>query len=449
MKSRSVFVCQNCGYRSMGFLGRCPECGAWNSMLEEKVEEEKNRTKVDVIHPARPLDEVSAEVKQRFSTGITEFDLVLGGGVVPGSVVLVGGRPGIGKSTLLLQTAFNISNTGEKVLYVSGEESLSQIKLRAQRLEIKNVPHLYLMSETDITRVIAEIENIRPSFLIIDSIQVMYHPQMSSSPGTISQVKECTQELTRIAKQRFISTFLIGHVTKEGNLAGPMVLEHIVDAVLYFEGESFLAHRILRAVKNRFGSTNEIGLFEMTESGLKEVKNPSSIFLLQEEKPVPGNVVVPTLEGTRPILVQVQALVAKSYLGFPSRRAVGLDHNRVSLLTAVLERRAGVSLYDQDIYVNVVGGLKIGEPAVDLGIIAALLSSFYNHPLEQEMVVFGEVGLGGEVRKVSFAEKRVREAIKLGFRTCVIPRGNLLDKGKLDIKIIEISDIKQLIRMVQ
>jgi DNA repair protein RadA/Sms len=433
----------------MGFLGRCPECGAWNSMLEEKIEEEKAKSKVEVINPAQLLDEVSSDVKERSSTGVGEFDLVLGGGVVSGSVILVGGRPGIGKSTLMLQTAYNLSKNGNRVLYISGEESLSQIKMRAQRLGIKNVAELYLMSETDITRIIAECENIKPAFLIIDSIQVVYHPELSSSPGTISQVKECAQELTRLAKQNFISTFLIGHVTKEGNLAGPMVLEHIVDAVLYFEGESFLAHRILRAIKNRFGSTNEIGLFEMTESGLKEVKNPSSIFLLEEEEAVPGNVIVPTLEGTRPILIQVQALVAKSYLGFPSRKAVGLDHNRVSLLTAVLERRAGLSLYDQDIYVNVVGGLKINEPAVDLGVVSALVSSFYNRPLEQDMVIFGEVGLGGEVRKVSFAEKRIKEAIKLGFKTAVVPKGNLLDKKEFNIKIIEISDIKQLIRMVQ
>ncbi len=449
MKSHSIFVCQNCGYSSPGFLGRCPECGAWNSMLEEKTNDQKSKTKVEVTNPAQPLHNISVEVKERFSTGIGEFDLVLGGGVVAGSVILIGGRPGIGKSTLLLQTAFNFSKNGNKVLYVSGEESLSQIKLRAQRLGIERSSELYLMSETDITKVIAEIENIKPSFLIIDSIQVMYHPQLSSSPGTISQVKECAQELTRVAKQNFVSTFLIGHVTKEGSLAGPMVLEHIVDAVLYFEGESFLAHRILRAIKNRFGSTNEIGLFEMTETGLKEVKNPSSIFLLEEQEPAPGNVIVPTLEGTRPILIQVQALVAKSYLGFPSRRAVGLDHNRVTLLTAVLERRAGLSLYNQDIYVNVVGGLKINEPAVDLGVIAALISSFYNTPLGTNMIVFGEVGLGGEVRKVSFADKRIKEAIKLGFKRCIIPKGNLLDRDKFDIKMMEISNVKQLIKMVQ
>jgi DNA repair protein RadA/Sms len=325
------------------------------------------------------------------------------------------------------------------------------VKLRAQRLNenLDAFSNLYFLSETNFQLIKAQIENLSPQFLVIDSIQVIYHPELSSSPGTISQVKECAQRLTRLAKERRISTFLIGHVTKEGTLAGPMVLEHIVDTVLYFEGEGFLSHRILRAVKNRFGSTNEIGLFEMTETGLKEVKNPSSVFLnLDQEDTPPGNAIVPTMEGTRPLLLQIQALVTTSYLGFPARKTIGLDHNRVTLLIAVLEKRVGLNLYNQDIFVNVVGGLRINEPAVDLAVALAIASSFKGTPLPKDMILFGEVGLGGEVRKVSFADKRVKEAQKLGFKACLIPRGNLLEKDKFDIKIIEISNIKEAMRIL-
>ncbi|MDP8233633.1 MAG: DNA repair protein RadA [Candidatus Saelkia tenebricola] len=447
MKRQSIFVCQNCGYQSMGFLGRCPECDTWDSMLEE-VKEDQSRG-CGVSSPAQPIGAIEIKDQERVTTECGEFDLVLGGGVVAGSVVLLGGKPGIGKSTVMLQVAFDLAKKGHVILYVSGEESLAQIKMRANRLGVNDEPNLYLLSETNFEVIKSAIESIRPKYLIIDSIQVVYDPVLSSSPGTISQVKECARKLSRIAKENTISTFLIGHVTKEGSLAGPMVLEHIVDTVLYFEGESFLSHRILRAVKNRFGSTNEIGLFEMSEGGLKEVKNPSSLFLLDEGEQVAGNVIVSTLEGTRPLLVQIQALVAKSYLGIPLRRTIGLDHNRVSLLTAVLERRGKFGLYNQDIYVNVVGGLKINEPAVDLGVVLTLASSLKNSSLDHDLVVFGEVGLAGEVRKVNFAEKRIREAIKLGFKTCMVPCGNLLEKSKLSIKIIEVSNIREALQILE
>ncbi len=447
MKKQSLFVCQNCGYQSSGFLGRCPECESWDSMLEEIREEEKKAG--SILNPAQLLSDVVFQDKNRSTSAIGELDLVLGGGIVLGSVILLGGKPGIGKSTLMLQVASNLANSGGCVLYVSGEESLMQIKMRSQRLKVNDKKDLYLLSETSLDVILEQVAAIKPKYLIIDSIQVINNPQLSSSPGTISQVKECAARLTRVSKEKGISTFLIGHVTKEGLLAGPMVLEHIVDTVLYFEGESFLSHRILRAVKNRFGSTNEIGLFEMDEDGLKEVKNPSSVFLLREEEQVPGNVIVSTLEGTRPLLVQIQALVAKSYLGFPARRTIGLDHNRVTLLTAVLERRAGLGLYNQDIYVNVVGGLKINEPAVDLGVVLVLASSLKGVSLAHDLVVFGEVGLAGEIRKVSFAEKRIKEIIKLGFKKCLIPRGNLADKEKFDIKIIETSTVTDALKILE
>lgn len=446
MKKQTIFVCQNCGYQSIGFLGRCPECGAWNSMLEEAKEE---KSEVKAGGPAQPITDIKLEGNKRESTGIGEFDLVLGGGLVRGSVILLGGRPGIGKSTLMLQVAANLARKGKSVLYISGEESLSQIKIRAQRLHIGEEEKLYLLSETDFEVISFQIEAIQPSYLILDSIQVVYHPELTSSPGTISQVKECAHRLTRIAKENAIVTFIVGHVTKEGSLAGPMILEHIVDTVLYFEGESFLSHRMLRAIKNRFGSTNEIGLFEMSEEGLKEVSNPSSIFLLEEEEQTPGNIIVPTLEGTRPLLVQIQALVARSYMGIPFRRTIGLDHNRVTLLTAVMERRIGLSLYNQDIYLNVVGGLKISEPAVDLGIVLAIASGLRNLSLPPDLVAFGEVGLAGEVRKVSFAQKRIKEALKLGFKKCLLPKSNLLEKEQLGIKITEVTNIKQALQILE
>ena len=447
MKKSTIFVCQNCGYQSKGFLGRCPECERWDSMIEEFREQESKV--VTNTKSAQVLSEIGSEGQNRVATGNSEFDLVLGGGVVPGSVVLLGGRPGIGKSTIMLQVAFNIAESRRKVLYVSGEESLAQIKVRADRLKMEAGTNLFLLSETNLDSIIAQIDSLSPDFVIIDSVQVVSDPGLSSSAGTISQVKESAQRLTRIAKDRGISTFLIGHVTKEGSLAGPMVLEHIVDTVLYFEGESFLSHRILRAIKNRFGSTNEIGLFEMTEDGLKEVSNPSSVFLLEEESQTPGSVIVSTLEGTRSLLVQIQALVAKSYQGFPLRRSIGLDHNRMTLLTAVLERRAGFGLYNQDIFINVVGGLKIGEPAVDLGVILALASAFKNKSLDNDLIVFGEVGLAGEIRKVGFAEKRVKEAVKLGFKKCLIPKGNLLEGDKFDIEVVEATNIKEALRIVE
>jgi len=397
--------------------------------------------------PPRALSEIRSTKEERFSTGIGELDRVLGDGVVSGSVVLIGGDPGIGKSTLLLQASDSISGT-KKVLYVSGEESINQTKLRADRLG-RASDNLFIVSETNLDSIQDYVHKIKPDFLVIDSIQVVYKEDLSSSPGSVSQVRLCGQELTFMAKKTGISVFLVGHVTKDGSIAGPRVLEHMVDTVLYFEGENQRSFRLLRAVKNRFGSTNEIGIFEMTGKGLKEVSDPSGIFIEERPRGVSGFTVVPTLEGSRPLLVEIQSLVKASSFAAPKREARGIDYNRVSLITAVLERRVGLEFGRFDVYINVAGGVKIAEPAIDLGIALAAASNHRDIPIEPDYVVMGEVGLGGEIRSVNHIEKRLRESQRLGFRRAIIPKGNAIDAGRLPgIQIIPVSSLKEALDIV-
>ncbi len=441
-KTKTHFVCQECGYESPRWLGKCPSCNKWGSLVEEL--REKNTRTVSGEPGAEPvrLDQISYADEERFITGIGELDRVLGGGMVKGSLILVGGDPGIGKSTMLLQVCNSISLDGP-ILYVSGEESIRQIKMRADRLGA-NREQLMLVSENNLDLIENVVDRLKPELLIIDSIQTVYSEEIASAPGSVSQVREAAAKLMRIAKKRNIATVLIGHVTKEGAIAGPRVLEHMVDAVLYFEGDRNFSYRILRAIKNRFGSTNEIGIFEMKEHGLAEIIDVSKVLLSERPGDMPGSVIVPTMEGTRPILVEIQALVSPTPFGLPRRMANGLDYNRVVLLTAVLEKRLGLNLHNQDVYVNVVGGLRLDEPAIDLGVMVAIASSFKNAGTKPEMVVMGEVGLTGEVRSVGNIEKRLNEAEKSGFKYCVIPGGNvkLTDRtGRLEI--IGINDVKQ------
>ncbi|MHB8984998.1 MAG: DNA repair protein RadA [Eubacteriales bacterium] len=421
MRVKTTFYCQECGQRSTRWLGRCPGCGAWNSLVEEK----ENRPQKGPEPRERgnlpcPVTEVPGDDLVRVSTGTGEMDRTLGGGVVPGSLVLVGGDPGIGKSTLLLQVAHHISRQ-LKVLYVSGEESDRQIRLRAERLGAFS-PDLLLLTETDVDAVEQSLKDLLPPVVVIDSIQTMYKGDVGSAPGSVGQVRECSAQLMRLAKSTGISIFLVGHVTKEGMIAGPRVLEHMVDVVLYLEGDRHQSYRILRCVKNRFGSTNEIGIFDMQGKGLAEVANPSGMFLLnQAHRDVPGSAVVASLEGTRPLLVEIQALVSPCGYGMPRRMTAGVDHNRVSLIVAVLEKRVGLHLGGNDIYVNAVGGVKLMEPAVDLGIALALASSFRDIPVDPYLAAAGEIGLTGELRSVSGAEKRAREASLLGFQRFLLP----------------------------
>jgi DNA repair protein RadA/Sms len=425
-KIKTVYQCQTCGHVSLKWLGKCPDCGAWNSFVEEKKETVTRYSSL-VSHlnksKPQPLSSVSTCCEQRASTGIVELDRALGGGIVSGSVVLIGGDPGIGKSTLLLQAVSNFSKICGKVLYVSGEESPEQIKIRAARLSIDS-EEIILLSETSLEAIISSASMLLPKAMVIDSIQTVYSEEIVSAPGSVSQVRDCAAKLMLFAKRSDMPIFLVGHVTKEGAIAGPRVLEHIVDTVLYFEGDRGHAYRILRTVKNRFGSTNEIGIFEMTDSGLIEVENPSALFLLERPVNVSGSVVVASLEGTRPLMVEIQALVSQTSFGMPRRTTIGVDFNRVSLLIAVLEKRAGMHLGGMDVFVNVVGGLRIIEPAVDLGIITAITSSLRDKPVEPDLFVFGEVGLSGEIRAVTQAELRIKEASKIGFKRAVIPYGN-------------------------
>ena len=436
---KSVFFCQNCGHEESKWLGQCPACKEWNTFVEEKV----STAKTAVVKTAREaevvsLSEVSADDHTRILTGIQELDRVLGGGIVPGSLVLVGGDPGIGKSTLLLQVCQRLSQE-KNILYISGEESLAQIKLRANRMgEFKE--NLKLLCETNLETIKNIIEGRRPELVIIDSIQTMYSEEVSSAPGSVSQVRESTNVFMQLAKGLGISIFIVGHVTKEGTVAGPRVLEHMVDTVLYFEGDRHASYRILRGVKNRFGSTNEIGVFEMRQAGLTEVENPSEYMLSGKPENASGSVVACSMEGTRPILIEIQALVCQSNFGLPRRTAAGTDYNRVNLLMAVLEKRIGLPLSNYDAYVNIAGGIKMNEPAIDLGIIMALVSSYKNRPIDEKMIVFGEVGLSGEVRAVNMPEQRVSEAKKLGFETCVLPAVSR-DMVK-DIKGIKIVGVK-------
>ncbi|MFH1037588.1 MAG: DNA repair protein RadA [PVC group bacterium] len=441
---KSAFFCQECGYRSLKWLGKCPGCGGWNTLVEETVEVEKKGTRA---HPRwerqkpLPISEIKSRADIRTRTGIKEFDRILGGGIVAGSLVLVGGEPGIGKSTILLQVSNALSLSEKTVLYVSGEESVEQSKLRAERLGASS-PGLYLVSETNLDLILEYIREVQPSLVVIDSIQTVFHPEVTSAPGSISQVRECAARLLVAAKSEGFAIFLVGHVTKTGAIAGPRVLEHMVDTVLYFEGDRHHAYRILRAVKNRFGSTDEIGIFQMSEGGLMEVKNPSEIFLSQREPGLTGSVVVPCLEGKRPILVEIQALTVSTGLAIPRRRATGLDVNRVLILMAVLERRAGLRLQDKDVFVNVVGGVKITEPAADLGVVAAVASNVKNAPIPPETVVLGEVGLGGEVRAVRQIEQRLKEAAKLGFERAIIPGSGADEIRK--IKGLEIVPVRKI-----
>lgn len=427
-KVRTVFSCQTCGYQSPKWLGRCPGCGEWDTLVEEVSAPSNNRRGVGPgpIAAAAPqsLSEITLGREERFLCGIEEFDRVLGGGIVPGSAVLIGGDPGIGKSTLLIQSLHRLAEQGRTVLYISGEESVRQTKMRAERLGIASA-NLFVQAETHLESILDTIIALQPFAVVIDSIQTMYSSDLQSAPGTVSQVRESSAKLISLVKNRGIPVFLVGHMTKEGAIAGPRVLEHMVDTVLYFEGDRGHPYRILRAVKNRFGSTNEIGVFEMKGSGLDEVRSPSELFLAERPLNVPGSVVVSCIEGSRPLLVEVQVLVSSSHLGMPRRTSLGVDSNRVSLLVAVLEKKAGLSFINQDIFVNVVGGIRIEEPAVGLGIIMALASSFHNRPLDPSTVVFGEVGLAGEVRAISQAEMRIKEAYKMGFKRCVMPRNNV------------------------
>lgn len=428
-KLKTKYVCQSCGYESAKWLGRCTECLAWNSFAEEVERKEVSRGHVGGAgHIPRPIADIEPSAGKRMPAGLKEFDRVLGGGIVPGSLFLVGGDPGIGKSTLLLQIADLISRVHGKVLYVSGEESAHQTRLRAERLGNLS-SELYLLAETDLASVGRWINEMKPVFVVIDSIQTMYDAELPTAPGSVGQVRECTGHLLRWAKNGHTAIAIVGHVTKEGNIAGPRMLEHMVDAVLYFEGDRHYSFRILRAVKNRFGSTNESGIFSMEENGLTEVLNPSAMFLAERPVGVAGSVVVACMEGTRPLLVELQALVTPTCFGMPRRMAAGVDSNRLNLLLAVLEKKVGLQLQNQDTYINIAGGLKIDEPAVDLAVILAVASSFRNVPTAPELVVMGEVGLAGEVRAISRVEQRIQEAIKLGFNRFVLPRGSTKELG--------------------
>ena len=443
-KSKTVFVCQECGYESSGWLGKCPSCNQWNTFTEE-VFRTASKAEGGMVKEVRPvnINDIHLENEERYSTGIKEMDRVLGGGAVKGSLILVGGDPGIGKSTLLLQLCESFK-CNSNILYVSGEESVKQIKLRADRLGIKN-PKLLMVSETNFRTIEKLIENDKPDLVIIDSIQTISNDVITSAPGSVSQVREVTSGLTRIAKSLNVTIMIVGHVTKEGAIAGPRVLEHMVDTVLYFEGDRHLSYRVLRSVKNRFGSTNEIGIFEMRDIGLVEVDNPSAMMLTGRPESVPGSVVVSSLEGTRPMLIEIQALVCGTNFGMPRRMATGIDYNRITLLMAVLEKRVGLQMSNCDAYVNVVGGIKIDEPACDLGIAAAVASSFRDKAIDKGTVLIGEVGLTGEVRAVSQIDKRVMEAMRIGFKTCIIPTGNLkLIKQMKGIEGINIKAVENL-----
>ncbi|MBI4188200.1 MAG: DNA repair protein RadA [Chloroflexi bacterium] len=444
--ARTIFVCQQCGKESLQWLGRCPDCQAWNSFAETRATPATSRTP-SPANPPQELSQVTIEAADRFTLPLSEFNRVLGGGLVPGSLTLIGGDPGIGKSTLLLQVSAMVAETQGKVVYVSGEETQHQIKLRAQRLGIKG-QQLYLLAETNLEVILNEIEQLSPSLVIIDSIQAVYLTGLDTIPGSINQVRECTMRLMHWAKSSAVPVFIVGHVTKDGAIAGPRTLEHIVDAVLYLEGEPFSAHRLLRCVKNRFGSTNEIGVFEMKGQGLVEVANPSQAFLSQRWGEAIGSVVVPVLEGSRPLLVEIQALTNPTSFGLPRRTANGVDFGRLLLITAVLSRRIGLKLGNQDIIANVTGGLRIGEPAADLGIALAITSSFRDTGVDPELVAVGEVGLSGELRGVSQLERRISEAARLGFKRCLTPKiGAKVSPLPQDIQLIPVSTLREAIRI--
>ena len=447
---KTVFFCQNCGYESVKWMGQCPGCQQWNTFVEESVTEASSGKKQQRSRKQPvSLAEIQTEKEERTATGIGELDRVLGGGIVGGSLVLVGGDPGIGKSTLLLQVCRLLSLAGKKVLYISGEESLRQIKLRAQRLGSFN-DNLLLLCETNLTDIREEAQKQKPEIMVIDSIQTMYNEDVSSAPGSVSQVRESTGMLLQIAKGMGISVFIVGHVTKDGSVAGPRVLEHMVDTVLYFEGDRHVSYRILRSVKNRFGSTNEIGVFEMRGDGLAEVRNPSEFMLSGKPQGASGSIVACSMEGTRPILIEVQALVCRSNFGIPRRTAAGTDFNRVNLLMAVLEKRGRMNLSECDAYVNIAGGIKMTEPAIDLAILLAVASSYRDIVIPDRVVAFGEVGLSGEVRAVSMAQQRVREAKKLGFETVILPRVCENTVGKAEgVELVFVSTIAEAVEAIR
>ena len=464
MKPKTVFSCQHCGYQSPKWLGRCPDCNNWNSFAEEAYAAPRSKYKERTFFKDGPilLKDAPCEGVSRIKTDIQELDMVLGGGIVPGSVILIGGDPGIGKSTISLQVCAQLSEKKIPLLYVSGEESTRQTKMRADRLTAGLAEgkashrtkmggnYLYIVNQTDLSLIMEYIDKISPQVVFIDSIQVLFSQEISSSPGSISQVRECAARLTMLAKSRGISLFIIGHVTKEGMIAGPRVLEHIVDTVLYFEGDRFSTYRILRAVKNRFGSINEIGVFEMSGSGLKEVGNPSALFLSQRSRDASGTVVVSVLEGSRPLFVEIQALVSHSGFGYARRRCQGFDFNRMSLLIAVLERRIGLHLGNEDIFINVVGGIKVGDPAADLGVSIAIASAFQDKVALANSLILGEVGLSGEIRSIFQAELRINEAERLGFRICVLPSWNLtkLDYRGKGLTFKPVSSLKESLGLV-
>ncbi len=447
-KNQTVFVCSSCGNESPKWLGRCPACNNWNTFYEEKIVKDKVvGAKRALGSDTIKLNSVETTKYERYKTGYEELDRVLGGGLVQGSLVLLGGEPGIGKSTLIMQICDKVKVDGP-VLYVSGEESASQIKMRADRLNINN-DNIFFLGETSIELIDEAIEKIKPSFVIIDSIQTMYSDELSAAPGSVSQVREATSKIMMMCKKQNITTIIIGHVTKDGAIAGPRVLEHMVDTVLYLEGERFFSYRVLRGVKNRFGSTNEIGLFEMQDVGMVEIDNPSEIMITEREDNPSGSIIVASLEGTRPILIEIQALLTPTAFGMPRRTGIGIDYNRLTLLMAVLEKRAGIPLGNQDAYLNVVSGIRLDEPAIDLGIAFAVASSYKNIPLPKDLVAIGEIGLTGEIRNVNSLEKRIKEADRMGFKTCVIAEsGRKQLKYKGNINIIGVKNIREAIKCV-
>ena len=446
-KSKTSFFCQHCGYMSPKWLGKCPSCSGWNCFAEELVTEPDSVSRADRVFGGKPMPifDIPAVEGERTSTGIVEVDRVLGGGIVSGSAILIGGEPGIGKSTLMLQVMKNLATGGRKVLYVSGEESASQIKLRADRIGAQ-AKDLLVLVEVSLEKILEQIRKTEPAMVVIDSVQTVYSSDLMSAPGSVGQVREASSRLILAAKKSSIPVFLVGHVTKDGSIAGPKVLEHMVDTVLYFEGDSGHAYRIVRSMKNRFGPANEIGVFEMRDRGLQEVPNPSAFFLAERPENAPGSVVLASLEGTRPILVEIQALVSQSNLGMPRRTAIGVDHNRVSLLVAVLDKICGLHLGGSDIFLNVAGGVRVEEPAVDLAVVSAMASSFLDRPVDARTVILGEVGLTGEVRAVSQIETRVKEAARLGFNRCIVPKTNIASLGKAaKMEIQTITSLKELL----
>ncbi|MBF0225518.1 MAG: DNA repair protein RadA [Desulfobacterales bacterium] len=448
---KTLFCCQSCGYQSPKWIGRCPECGKWNTFVEEiQSDNQKNKNHEAILQKNSPIpiDSALIENEARLVTGIKEFDRVLGGGIVEGSLVLIGGDPGIGKSTLILQALHGLALKGHKVLYVSGEESVKQLMMRSRRISALS-ENMLVASEVELDSIIAMMESVKPSALIIDSIQTLYNSELSSAPGSVSQVRESTMRLMIIAKKTSIPVFLVGHVTKEGAIAGPRLLEHMVDTVLYFEGDRNHVFRILRAVKNRFGSTNEIGVFEMKDKGLVEVDNPSAVFLAERPQKSPGSVVTASIEGTRPILVELQALASRTVFGNPRRTILGLDPNRIALLIAVMEKKLGMHLMTHDVFMNVPGGIKLDEPAVDMAAIASIASSFLDRPVKEGTIVLGEAGLTGEVRAIAHPEKRISEIKKMGFSRCIIPDSNLKRIKEIkDIELIGINTVAEAMKIL-